>query len=136
MLVILLVALVASLVSNVVKGNKIKELQHQSNVDRRVVKKFIKGLIIEACNTNSDKSDLQRRLEELERRLEESDRRISEIERRVETLEDINGKMANNTYQLIKEGRIIKSTYNNVIFPYKFHELTKDEIISFFGRIN
>lgn len=126
---------VVSISLNIVQAMKIsamnktrKEARKKLRLEKRENRMFFQSLIKTSCNLNSDLDEIKRKLDELERKHDD-------LERRVGDLEDANSRMANNTYQLIKEGKIIKSKYNNVVFPYKFTELTQEEIINFFGRL-
>lgn len=137
MVVVLLVVLLgASIALNVVQGAKISNMSSNRKAERKLMRDFIKALTVISCNIKNNNDDLNRRLDELERKQKESDKKIADVDKRVKELEKANGIMADNTYQLMKEGRIIKSVYNNVVFPYKFQDLSMDEVVRFFGRIS
>lgn len=126
---------VVSISLNIVQAMKIsamkesrKQARNKIKRERRGNRMFFQSLVKTSCALNSDLDEIKRKLDELERKHDD-------LERRVGDLEDANSRMANNTYQLMKQGKIIKSKYGNVVFPYKFTELTKDEIVNFFGRL-
>lgn len=135
MKVLLVVLLIGSLLLNIAQGVKITNIKNKRKCERLSAKFITDGVIKALCDLNNYNDDVERRLRELERKSGESDTRITEVEKRVEELENINGLMANNNYQLMKEGKIIKTKINNIIYPYRFDELNASELTNFFGYV-
>lgn len=138
----LLVLFVVSVLLNIALIAVLKEVGKERRAAVKRVKKavrknkeFTNGLVKTSVDLFKELEDIRRRLDHLEGKYKELEKTSDKLQGKVDELEDANSRMANNNYQLIKEGRIIKSKFLDTIFTYSFTDLTTDEVLNFFGRL-
>lgn len=139
---LLVIGLLVSVLFNVALIVKVNVLRNSKNRIKRSSNKKTKesrelnhGLVKASVSLFEELEAIKQRLKELEDKYDRLSSDAKELEERVFDLEEANSRMANHTYKLIKEDRIIKSKFLDTIFTYKFRELTTDEILNFFGRL-
>lgn len=59
-----------------------------------------------------------------------------QIQKHIDYIEGMHDKVISNLMNLLRQGKIIKSRHNDIVFPYEFNRMTKEEIEQFFGRIS
>lgn len=63
-------------------------------------------------------------------------REYQKLEARYDALEETHSMMCGNLFEMIREGRVIKSKYGNKVFTYDFPNITKAEITQLFGKLS
>lgn len=131
----LVLLLVVSVLVNVALVTKVVEMKKEKAAVKVRVKKVTRDSKVVYRGLLKVVVVQEKRVKSLEEQIKEMNERLRRLEERVEELEDVNSAMYNNIYTLMKQGRIIKSKYNNQIFTYRWDKLLDSEWIQFFGNI-
>lgn len=132
LLVALLVIGVQSLIIALLVG-LVNKTRKEKNAQKNQSRQFMKALI-------KITTEVQQELEEYKEAYHKCHKEFSVLFRENKILNEqlnqinkIHGEVVNNLMICIKEGRVIKSNYMGTLIPYKFENMTINEISQFFG---
>ena len=120
--------IIAMLVGIINKTRKVKRAQKNGT------KVFIRSLIRTATELQNELSDYKEAYYECYAEYKALFKENRIISKQLDEINIRHGEVVNNLMICIKEGRIIKSRYLDKIIPYKFENMTIEEISQFFGN--
>lgn len=138
MLQVLIFALIAvvGVQALIIKGlaKELKDSKKNAREERIAYKKLIKELTKIASNYKKDVEDYKDAYNACYAEYKTIFREKKAIKKHLDYVEELHSHMVNNMHTLLKEGRVIKSTYMDTIIPYKnFGQLSNEDRLELFG---
>ena len=137
MTILLLIALmiigIQSLIIAMLVGlvNKTRKLNKTQKNETKV---FLRSLIKTATEIQSELNDYKEAYYECYSEYKSLFRENKILLKQLDEINMRHGEVVNNLMVCIKEGRVIKSRYLDKIIPYRFENMTIEEISQFFGN--
>lgn len=120
--------------------NKINKKSLKIKSEREISKNFINTLIKMLLNSNNDLKDYKDAYEKCHKQYSIKFIESKNLKQQLriknkdyDNLLESHISLSSKLFNLIKEGRVIKSKYQDKFLFYNFNEMTKDEIIDLFG---
>ena len=112
----------------------VNKTRRANKAQARDTRRFIKSLIKTATELQRELEDYKSAYNACYSEYKALYRQNKIISYQLDEMNKIHGQIVNNLMTCIKEGRVIKSKYLDKIIPYRFENMTGEEIYQFFGK--